>query len=194
MTTITTPGPFMDIDAGHAHTCAVKTSGETWCWGWNAFHQLGANALITECAQNVPCSPQPQRLTGLPRVISVRAGFAFTCALTVDGGTWCWGLGVDGQLGTGARTSSGVPVAVTGGLRFLAVDAGAAHACGITESGEAWCWGEPQWAVGRWHTRRPFGTGSCHDRGQPDHAIERRRIAHVRSFQRWADRVLGFSR
>jgi alpha-tubulin suppressor-like RCC1 family protein len=77
----------------------------------------------------------------LPQVISVRAGIAFTCALTVDDGTWCWGLGVDGQLGTGARTSSGVPVAVTGGLRFLAVDAGAAHACGITESGEAWCWG-----------------------------------------------------
>lgn len=140
-TTITTPGPFVDIDAGHAHTCAVTASGEIWCWGWNAFQQLGANAVITQCAQNVPCSPQPQRLTGLPRVISVRAGFAFTCALAVDNGTWCWGLGVDGQLGTGARTTSTVPIAVAGGHRFLAIDAGAAHACGITESGEAWCWG-----------------------------------------------------
>ena len=139
--TSTAHGPFVDIDAGHAHTCAVTGSGETWCWGWNAFHQLGANAVVTQCAQNVPCSLEPQPLTGLPSVISVRAGFAFTCALATDGGTWCWGLGVDGQLGTGARTSSAVPIAVVGGHRFTGVDAGAAHACGITAAGDAWCWG-----------------------------------------------------
>jgi hypothetical protein len=55
----------------------------------------------------------------LPQVISVRAGIAFTCALTVDDGTWCWGLGVDGQLGMGARTSSAVPVAVAAGIVSL---------------------------------------------------------------------------
>lgn len=32
---------FRSISAGANHTCAVDGSGAAWCWGWNAFGQLG---------------------------------------------------------------------------------------------------------------------------------------------------------
>jgi alpha-tubulin suppressor-like RCC1 family protein len=133
--------PFADITTGHAHTCAVTNAGAVWCWGWNAYGQLGPGIAITQCAQNVPCSVLPQRVEGLPAMKTVRAGFGFTCALSHDGRTYCWGLGIEGQLGSGTRVSSDTPVALSADHRFITIEAGAAHACGITDAGEVWCWG-----------------------------------------------------
>ena len=31
------------IDTGYRHTCALASSGGLWCWGWNAYGQLGIN-------------------------------------------------------------------------------------------------------------------------------------------------------
>ena len=29
------------VAAGGAHTCAIKTDGSLWCWGYNKYGQLG---------------------------------------------------------------------------------------------------------------------------------------------------------
>ncbi|MBI4702073.1 MAG: hypothetical protein HY744_13135 [Deltaproteobacteria bacterium] len=34
-------GEVVDVAAGGYHTCAVKTDGTLWCWGWNEYGQLG---------------------------------------------------------------------------------------------------------------------------------------------------------
>jgi alpha-tubulin suppressor-like RCC1 family protein len=132
---------YTDLDAGHAHTCGVTDGRDVRCWGWNAFGQLGSETSAFECAPYVPCTPFPQRVTGLPAAVLVRTGFAFTCALVTDGRVFCWGLGVNGQLGNGGLDSSADPRGVGGGHRFVFLDAGAAHACALTVEGEAWCWG-----------------------------------------------------
>jgi len=73
----------------------------------------------------------------------VAMGEAFTCALK-DSKVFCFGKGLDGQLGTGAGSSSTeTPLEVPGlpAVSHLAV--GGAHACAIGEgaSPKVFCWG-----------------------------------------------------
>jgi len=77
----------------------------------------------------------------------ISAGNFFSCALTVSGGAYCWGLNQYGQLGNGEGNDGWVrgftpPVAVVGGLAFQAISAGFRHTCGLTTLGAAYCWGE----------------------------------------------------
>jgi alpha-tubulin suppressor-like RCC1 family protein len=37
------------ISAGHNHACAVRENGTVWCWGYNAYGQLG-NGTATSTA------------------------------------------------------------------------------------------------------------------------------------------------
>ena len=76
---------------------------------------------------------------------SVSAGYLHTCAVTVEGVTYCWGENQLGALGNGQRdTNRLAPVLVGGGLSFAAVSAGgldSGHTCGIRADGSAYCWG-----------------------------------------------------
>ena len=71
----------------------------------------------------------------------IDAGDDHTCAIDLEGNASCWGSGAGGQLGTGARTSSDVPVAVAGGLAFKAISAGISYTCGVEGTERAYCWG-----------------------------------------------------
>src|SRR5262245_2796738 len=41
-------GPFVQVSAGDAHTCAVRKDGAIYCWGRNASGQLGDGTMFTE--------------------------------------------------------------------------------------------------------------------------------------------------
>jgi alpha-tubulin suppressor-like RCC1 family protein len=62
----------------------VEADGETWCWGYNEFGQLGQGELSFR-------STSPLLVTSVPaaRQVSVRA-FG-TCAITTTDEVWCWG-------------------------------------------------------------------------------------------------------
>ncbi|PKN47277.1 MAG: hypothetical protein CVU59_03405 [Deltaproteobacteria bacterium HGW-Deltaproteobacteria-17] len=77
---------------------------------------------------------------GVLRSLSVGSGFA--CALDIDGAAWCWGMGKNGQLGTGFEKESMRALPVAGEHRFVGICAGYVHACGLDADGAAWCWGE----------------------------------------------------
>ena len=74
--------------------------------------------------------------------MSVSAGSRHSCGVTTTGAAYCWGRGVEGQLGDGTNAISNVPVAVSGGLTFQLVSSSdGAHSCGVTTAGAAYCWG-----------------------------------------------------
>lgn len=68
-------------------------------------------------------------------LVAVGAGNARTCALTIAGDVYCWGVPVAGTPGGSA------PTAIAGGLHFAQLAMGADFACGRTSANASWCWG-----------------------------------------------------
>jgi alpha-tubulin suppressor-like RCC1 family protein len=56
----------------------------------------------------------PTPVSGGLTFASVSAGSNHTCAVTLEGTAYCWGLGEDGQLGNGSTDDRPVPTAVGG--------------------------------------------------------------------------------
>jgi alpha-tubulin suppressor-like RCC1 family protein len=127
---------FEKLAGGGAHTCALASDGAAYCWGNNAYGQLGDGSTTN---QNVPV-----QVAGGLTFASIDAGAPHTCALTSAGKAYCWGRNNRGQLGNGTTTGSTAPVAVTGSLTFQLIAAGGfsiGHTCGLTHQGAAHCWG-----------------------------------------------------
>lgn len=74
-------------------------------------------------------------------VTALAVGDGYNCAL-VNGGAWCWGDNLFGELGNNTRQNSLVPVQVpslTAGVSAIAAMS-SSHTCALI-NGAAWCWG-----------------------------------------------------
>jgi alpha-tubulin suppressor-like RCC1 family protein len=136
---------FTALDAGSNHTCGIS-NGSTYCWGANAYGELGTNAPLAVCnpptrAPEIPCSLAPVRAELPEALVSVTAGDGFTCGLTAEGTGYCWGRNEWGQLGNGGFTNPPAATPVAGSLRFESLSAGGSHTCGRTVDGAVYCWG-----------------------------------------------------
>lgn len=133
---------FGEISAGFDHTCAVKWSGEAWCWGTDDMAQLGDG----DDGEAPEYAPVP--VAGGHSFHSIAAGGSHTCALASDNKAWCWGSDNYGQVGDGGE-AQGLrfqPTLVAGGRSFSTVSAAAAgvHTCALDLTGKAWCWGRDE--------------------------------------------------
>jgi alpha-tubulin suppressor-like RCC1 family protein len=103
--------------------------------------------IVAACGDDPVAPPEieePPAVVDTPftRYSLVSAGGDHTCAIDVVGGTYCWGLGSSGRLGTGRPDSVAIgPTPVAGSARFFAIEAGAAHVCGVAAGGALHCWG-----------------------------------------------------
>ncbi|MBI1722397.1 MAG: hypothetical protein HYR48_00645 [Gemmatimonadetes bacterium] len=106
---------FRSVSAGTFHTCGVATDGAGYCWGNNYHGQLGGDTS-GECPISdqivIPCGTTPVRVAGDLTFRTISTGAFHTCGIATSGAAYCWGLGLDGQLGNGERRDSGVPVLV----------------------------------------------------------------------------------
>jgi len=93
------------IAAASTATCAIRMGGQVACWGDNSSGQLGNGTTGTPASVLV-------NVTGLTNATSLTAGANHFCAVRTTGQPICWGLGFNGQLGTGVVTDSNVPVNV----------------------------------------------------------------------------------
>ena len=81
------------IDPGTDVACALDTRGDVYCWGSNAFGQLGLGYPVRDTLIPTPT----QRVSSDEKFVSLSVGEARACAVSRTGATYCWGLG-DKQL------------------------------------------------------------------------------------------------
>ena len=128
---------FSQFTSNGAHTCALTTTGQAYCWGRGYGGQLGNNSTTNSL---IPVAVQ------MPAGVSfqsIAAGITHTCALTTGGKAYCWGENSQGQLGNNSTTNSLIPVAVQmpAGVSFQSIATGYYHTCALTTTGQAYCWG-----------------------------------------------------
>lgn len=152
------------LSAGDRHSCGLTSEGAVYCWGWNAFGQLGDGTTTSR--------PAPTLVSGGHRFVALSAGTVHTCGLTTTGVAYCWGAVRSGVAGDSTVNALGAPVsqvcqnptpsyrgaewpcsptplAVSTSLRFRSLDPGIWGTCGVTSDGIAYCWGWNQfWALG----------------------------------------------
>lgn len=97
---------FASVTMGRAHACGLTVTGEAYCWGSNSFGELGDGTSGTY--RTVPARTAVGLTFG-----SLSAGYFYTCGVTTDSQSYCWGSNRFGVLGNGTFDSSPVPVAVS---------------------------------------------------------------------------------
>lgn len=131
---------FSTIRAGGGHTCGIEERGSLYCWGWNAYGQLGVQAGET-CLLGEPCATRPLPVSIGFAVTAVETGASHTCGLDDARAAYCWGRNDAGQLGNGSTETTATPRAVSGTETFHSLGAGSGHTCAATADGAAYCWG-----------------------------------------------------
>ncbi|XP_073951548.1 uncharacterized protein [Choristoneura fumiferana] len=140
--------PLAAVAAGHYHSAAVDVGGRLYTWGWGVHGQLGLGSIDDKWT--------PQLVTKFQgrKVLQVGCGACHTVVLMKNGEVWAMGAGVFGQLGTGGREKSSLPVrvALTDPVEMIAV--GYFHTLALSSKQELWSWGASPQQVRARHARR----------------------------------------
>src|SRR5262245_10913713 len=128
---------WVAVNAGCAHTCALRTSGRLFCWGGDDRSQLGNGPPLSNQSAPVQVAGNRTDWTG------VSTSFDHTCARRTTGRLFCWGYDLYGQLGNGEpRSDQSAPVQVAGNRTdWTGVSAGQSHTCARRSTGRLFCWG-----------------------------------------------------
>jgi len=133
-----TPTPT-SIATGSDHTCGLTPNEGTYCWGLNAWGELGVGVRGAGEERSTPDLVFESTVRDFQ---AVAAGRDFTCALDGEGRPFCWGRNDQGQLGSGTRQDAqNTPRLVEDGFQFAQLVSGQDHTCGLTPGGLAYCWG-----------------------------------------------------
>jgi alpha-tubulin suppressor-like RCC1 family protein len=125
---------FTRVRSGTWRSCGIALDGAAWCWGseWDS-NESGVDYFHQRLL--------PHRISGLPPLRDISVSTLTTCAVAVDGTSYCWEANGFAQLGNGTTTPTGVPSPVLTGARFSSVSAGIIQSCGLGDDGLALCWG-----------------------------------------------------
>lgn len=127
------PFTALTVEAGLAHTIALKNDGTVWTWGRNDLGQLGDGTTTDRYT--------PVQVSGLSSIVAIAAGGSHTVALKNDGSVWAWGNNEHGQLGDGTEIERSTPVQVKNLDHIIAIDAGDCQTIALKNDGTVWIWG-----------------------------------------------------
>jgi len=94
-------------DAGSSNVCANGSDGRVYCWGDNFGGKVGIGGG--------PLTVSTPTAISAPAGVSfsdVSVGGTVSCAMSVNGRPFCWGVNAAGQVGDGTRTNRSAPVPV----------------------------------------------------------------------------------
>lgn len=114
---VTGGGSWISAGLGYVHTCAVKSNKTLWCFGDNAFNQLGIGAGAGTAT--------PTAVGTDKKWIAVDSGFYHSCGITTGNDLYCWGNNTTGQIGDGSYDSRVTPVLVIDGAALPSTNSSA---------------------------------------------------------------------
>jgi alpha-tubulin suppressor-like RCC1 family protein len=123
---------WTSIDAGVAHTLAIKTDGTLWAWGKNASHQLGDGTMMPRSS--------PVQIGTDTHWASVSAGYDHSVALKTDGTLWAWGTVVP-EVGGLQYTNYSTPHQIGAATNWASASAGSFYTMARRTDGTLWAWG-----------------------------------------------------
>ncbi|MFO7564240.1 MAG: hypothetical protein R6X02_16455 [Enhygromyxa sp.] len=112
----------VSVGTGQNHSCALKSDGTVWCWGYASSGQLG-NGQRDQ-------STVPVQVSELSDATQLAVATNASCALKKDASVVCWGQGF-----------GNTPSAVEGATDITSIDA-QGFMCGIKADKSAVCWGK----------------------------------------------------
>lgn len=138
----------VDLAVGGSHACALRDTGQVYCWGTGMGGRLGYANEDDVGVINNPSTVGPVFLPEDFKPRQLAAGAGHTCALSTEGDVRCWGDASEGILGTMAPDEpigddefpdAGSPVQLRG--EAVAITAGSQHTCALMDGGAVKCWG-----------------------------------------------------
>ena len=141
------------VATGQYHTCTILENSSIYCWGLNNHGQLGDGTCSNPwmgggCPSPGSDSWSPKQIhlpDGL-NATSIAAGQEHTCAIADNGSVYCWGRGIDGQIGIGSGAGeygqlSPRLVSLPQDRSAMAISLGVTTSCAILDDGSLYCWG-----------------------------------------------------
>ena len=125
---------IVQIDVGDAHSCALASSGQVFCWGLNE-GRLGDGETTTRGTASPVIVAGGEPLAGAVQLAVNGRG---ACVRGAGDRISCWGRNNDGETGVGNQAPVTVATEVFTGTD---VATGRRHTCAATADGDAICWG-----------------------------------------------------
>jgi alpha-tubulin suppressor-like RCC1 family protein len=134
-TPVSSLNAMKQVAIGFGHACAVRNDGAAFCWGYNAYGQLGIGSFANQST--------PVAVSSLSNIQQMALSLYATCARRGDGTVWCWGYDADGEVGDGTGNKTGItlPVQVQGLPPSASIVAGQQDICSIGTDSTINCWG-----------------------------------------------------
>lgn len=149
------------VTGGGSHTCAIRQDGALYCWGDNAFGQLGV-PQATALASPKPLKVQFPASLGGARITQVVLGEKTTFAIDAELRLWVFGNNesayrADGTKDTVPHPEPQMVLTKPGGAPMLVRQVAPLwySTCALTTTGEIYCWGQQIFSGANWRTLGP---------------------------------------
>lgn len=121
--------PVEAVNMYRSFALALDRKGMPWGWGYNRCHVIGPDT--PEIRKQGSYHAEPQRITGMPRIVDMAPGYRHALFLDEEGGVWS----------TGLHCRSDVPTRVEALPVIVAVAAGRERSAVLDKEGHVWVWG-----------------------------------------------------
>jgi len=130
---------WSEVASTSVSTCGIRTDGTLWCWGNNAYGQLGDGTTLSRAI--------PEQVGGDADWVTLAASRdpegntrSHTCAIKIDGTLWCWGNSRS-ITAYGVWTPVVTPTRIGSDADWASITVGSDLTCGVKQGGELFCFG-----------------------------------------------------
>ncbi len=135
-TQVGTEQDWLSVVSGQDGSCGLRAGGNLFCWGGNAYGNLGLGDTVSRRVPTELVVPgEPTRTWAQVAIDTFHA-----CGIDADQALYCWGRGIEGQRGSSDNEERLVPEPV--GANFVQVAVGRMSSCAVTRDDAVLCTGE----------------------------------------------------